>query len=241
MKQQILQVISNKKLNTTTYEMILGGQDLMHKSGQFLELSLNNFFLRRPFSIADCSENTVTLLYKVIGEGTKALSGAKRGDSFDCLTNLGNGFNSCRTQKPLLLGGGIGIAPLYKLAKDFVKKDIVPTILLGFRNCSEMFYLEEFKKLGDVIVATDDGSFGCCGNIVEALKLSVPCIDYYYACGPVVMLKALQNHCINGELSLEARMGCGFGVCMGCSIQTKNGYKRVCKEGPIFDASEVLW
>lgn len=241
MKQQVLTIISNKQLNCSTYEMILGGQDLMHKSGQFLELELDNFFLRRPFSIADCSDNTVTLLYKVLGDGTKKLSTAKCGDSFDCLTHLGNGFNFDRTQKPLLIGGGIGIAPLYKLAKDFASKNITCDILLGFRNSDEMFYIEEFAKLGNVVVATDDGSFGCCGNVVEVLKLSFPNNDYYYACGPVVMLKALQCYSHSGELSLEARMGCGFGVCMGCSIQTKNGSKRVCKEGPIFDASEVLW
>lgn len=206
-----------------------------------LELELNNFFLRRPFSIADCTDTTVTILYKVLGDGTKKLSEAKIGDSFDCLTHLGNGFNTDRTNKPLLIGGGIGIAPLYKLAKDFASKGIAPDIILGFKNCNELFYVEEFKKLGNVFVATYDGSFGCCGNVVEILKLNIPSIDYYYACGPLVMLKALQCYNSSGELSLEARMGCGFGVCMGCSIQTKNGSKRVCKEGPIFDASEVLW
>lgn len=241
MKQQTLTVISNKKLNHCTYELILGGQSLAHKSGQFLELELPNLFLRRPFSIADCTENTVTLLYKVVGEGTKELTKAKNGDTYDCLTHLGSGFDIDRTNSPLLIGGGIGIAPLYKLAKDFVQKGITPNILLGFRNDKELFYIEEFRALGNVVVGTDDGSFGCCGNVIEVLKANFTSFDYYYACGPQVMLKALQNYAQNGQLSLEARMGCGFGVCMGCSIQTTNGFKRVCKEGPVFDAEEVLW
>lgn len=241
MKQQVLSVIDNKKLNATTYELTLGGQSLNHKCGQFLELELPNFFLRRPFSIADSTDNTVTLLYKVVGVGTKELTLAKKGDTFDCLTHLGNGFDISRTKKPLLIGGGIGIAPLYKLAKDFVNMGITPEIILGFRNEKELFYIEEFKKLGKVIVGTDDGSFGCCGNVVQVLKDNISDFDYYYACGPQVMLKAMQNYSTKGQLSLEARMGCGFGVCMGCSIQTTNGFKRVCKEGPVFDAGEVIW
>ncbi len=241
MTNKQLTVLSNKKLNNCTYELILEGNDLLHESGSFMEIEIENCFLKRPFSIADSSENTITLLYKVVGVGTKALTTAKTGDTFNCLVNLGKGFLLGVIKKPLLIGGGIGAAPLYQLAKEFVAKKIPVEIILGFRNKEEIYYLEEFSKLGKVSVATDDGSFGYHGNTLGLLKDSNYDFDCYYACGPSPMLMALQNYSANGQLSLEARMGCGFGVCMGCSIKTTNGYKRVCKEGPVFDAKEVLW
>ncbi len=241
MTEKILTVIKNKQLNSCTYELILGGENLIHESGAFMEIEIDNCFLRRPFSVADSSENTLTILYKVIGVGTKALTKAKEGDTFDCLLKLGKGFVIDNVKKPLLIGGGIGAAPLYQLAKEFYLKGITPEIVLGFRNKEEGYYIEKFCKLGKVHVTTDDGSFGYPGNAIGLLESKNLEYDRYFACGPMPMLKALQNHSDNGQLSLEARMGCGFGVCMGCSIQTTNGYKRVCKEGPVFAAKEVLW
>lgn len=241
MTNKELTVISNRKLNDCTYELILGGDNLLHVSGSFMEIELDNCFLKRPFSIADSSNKTLTLLYKVVGVGTKTLTKAITGDKFNCLLNLGKGFSINNIKKPLLIGGGIGAAPLYQLAKDFVAKNIPVEIILGFRNKEEIYYLDEFSKLGNVTVATDDGSFGYHGNILGLLKSRNYDFDRYYACGPTPMLIALQAYSTDGQLSLEARMGCGFGVCMGCSIKTTNGFKRVCKEGPVFDAKEVLW
>ncbi len=240
MKQEILTVISNKKLNNTTYEMVLGGVTEEMEPGQFVEIKVPPKFLRRPFSIADFEEGRLTVLYKVVGGGTELMTKMKDGEKLDVLTGLGNLFDMSKTKKPLLIGGGIGIAPMLGLAKAFSRKGIRPTVILGFRSQSEFCCLAEFESVADVIIATDDGSYGIKGNALDALK-TLGDVDYYYACGPMVMLKAIAAYSKRGELSLEARMGCGFGACMGCSIKTTGGFKRVCKEGPVFSAEEIIY
>ncbi len=241
MKEVILEVVENINIKNDIYLLTLTGDvSEIKNSGEFAELKLNNYYLRRPISIHDVDSKTVKFLYKVLGHGTRDLTKYKKGDNIPTILGLGNGFINKDSKKPLLIGGGIGIAPLYKLAKDFNNKNIKPTIILGFKNENEVCYINEFSKLGNVIVTTDDGSFGFKGNPVAYLKENDVDFDYYYACGPQIMLKFLTLYCTNGEVSLEARMGCGFGACMGCSIETKNGVKRVCKEGPVFNASEVI-
>lgn len=211
------------------------------KAGQFVEIGLSGFYLKRPFSVAYQKDGATGILYKVAGRGTKAMSELPAGECLDVLTKLGNGFEIENSQKPLLIGGGIGIAPLYFAAKAFYEKGIRPKAVLGFRNRDEAFYIDKFQELCDVTVATDDGSLGFCANTVCALKQLKIDFDRYFACGPAPMLKALWCYAKNGQLSLEARMGCGFGACMGCTIQTIDGPKRICKEGPVFEAAELVF
>ncbi len=232
---------SNVALNKTVYEMKLTGDCSGLRCGQFVEVSLEPFFLRRPFGVADVKGDELTLIYKVVGAGTQYMTTLEKGAKLDILTRLGNGFDLSKSKSPLVIGGGIGIAPLYMLCKHFNKSGIKPNIILGYKNADELFYADKFKKLGDVTVTTDDGSAGIKGNALDALKRINVEYDFYYACGPLVMLKALANHNRNGEISLEARMGCGFGACMGCSIETVNGARRVCKDGPVFNSGEVLF
>ena len=237
MKREILSVISCRDLNAGVYELVLSGASDM-RAGQFVELSVPAFYLRRPISVADSADGVLTLLVKEAGEGTKKLRTVKSGDTVDALTDLGNGFD-LNAEKPLLVGGGIGCAPLYKLAKDFAAAGVRPTAVLGFRNATEVYYAEEFARFCDVVIATDDGSAGVRGNAVSAAE-GID-FDRFYACGPQVMLRAAAEKLVYGQVSLEARMGCGFGACMGCSIKTTKGYARVCKEGPVFEAEEVVW
>ena len=237
MKREILSVISCRDLNAGVYELVLSGASDM-RAGQFVELSVPGFYLRRPISVADSADGVLTLLVKEVGEGTKKLRTVKSGDTVDALTGLGNGFD-LNAEKPLLVGGGIGCAPLYKLAKDFAAAGVRPTAVLGFRNAAEVYYAEEFARFCDVVIATDDGSAGVRGNAVSAAE-GID-FDRFYACGPQVMLRAAAQKLRHGQVSLEARMGCGFGACMGCSIKTTKGYARVCKEGPVFEAEEVVW
>lgn len=237
MKREILSVISCRDLNAGVYELVLSGASDM-RAGQFVELSVPGFYLRRPISVADSADGVLTLLVKEAGEGTKKLRTVKSGDTVDALTCLGNGFDT-NAEKPLLVGGGIGCAPLYKLAKDFAAAGVRPTAVLGFRNAAEVYYAEEFARFCDVVIATDDGSAGVRGNAVSAAE-GID-FDRFYACGPQVMLRAAAQKLVYGQVSLEARMGCGFGACMGCSIKTTKGYARVCKEGPVFEAEEVVW
>lgn len=237
MKREILSVISCRDLNAGVYELVLSGASDM-RAGQFVELSVPGFYLRRPISVAGCADGVLTLLVKEAGEGTKKLRTVKSGDTVDALTCLGNGFD-LNAEKPLLVGGGIGCAPLYKLAKDFAAAGVRATAVLGFRNAAEVYYAEEFARFCDVVIATDDGSAGVRGNAVSAAE-GID-FDRFYACGPQVMLRAAAQKLRHGQVSLEARMGCGFGACMGCSIKTTKGYARVCKEGPVFEAEEVVW
>ena len=239
MKRELLTVKSNRKLNESVFELVLTGASPM-RAGQFAELTAEGFFLRRPISLARYEDGEAVFLIRIAGAGTAKMSLLEAGQTVDALTCLGNGFD-VSADAPLLIGGGIGCAPLYQLAREFGAKGVRPVAVLGFRTAAEAYYLDEFAAVADVTVATDDGSLGVRGNALDAVRAANIRFDRYYACGPAVMLRALAGGLGNGQLSLEARMGCGFGACMGCSIKTVSGFKRVCKEGAVFEASEILW
>ena len=242
MKNVFLKITKNEQLSKDIYLMRLEG-DLrdIKNPGEFVEVKLKDYYLRRPISVHDFSENHLDLLYKVLGHGTKDMTNLKVNEELEVLIGLGNGFDISLSKKPLLIAGGIGIAPMYALAKKFNELGIEPTIIYGTSKKDDLVLLDEFFLLGNVIVCTDDGSVGYKGNPVSYLKEHDVKFDKYYACGPQVMLKYLALLDSNGYVSLEARMGCGFGACMGCSIQTTKGPQRVCKEGPVFEASEVIF
>ena len=242
MKNVILKIKENKQLSNDIYLMKLEG-DLseIKNPGEFVEIKLDNYYLRRPISVHNYSKNELTLLYKVLGRGTNDLSKYQIGKELDVLVGLGNGFDISKSNKPLLIAGGIGIAPMYNLALKFNKLGIKPTLIYGVSRESDLVLIDEFSKICNLIICSDDGSQGFKGNVVSYLKENKIDFDKYYACGPQVMLKYLKQYSENGYVSLEARMGCGFGACMGCSIETTHGPKRVCKEGPVFEASEVLF
>ena len=240
MKKELLTVLSNEKLNGDNYIMKLSGASYM-KPGQFVEMLLPGFTLRRPFSVSDYENGILQIVYKVVGRGTEYMVDIKKGAIIDTLTGLGNGFTISPTANiHVLVGGGIGIAPLYYLAKEMHKKNLNIKVILCARSKNDLFFTEEFKKWGEVILATDDGSLGIHGNAITALEGQITSADYYYTCGPEPMLKALSKKYPNGEHSLEAIMGCGFGACMGCTIKTKQGFKRICKEGPVFNATDII-
>ena len=242
MKNVMLKILENKKISEDVYLMTLEG-DLkdIKNPGEFVEIKLDNYYLRRPISVHDFSENKLQLLYKVLGHGTKDMTKYQVNDELEVLIGLGNGFDVNKSKNPLLVAGGIGIAPMYSLAKQFNKLGIKPTLLYGVGKEKDLVLIKEFEEVANVILCTDDGSKGYKGNVVSYLKEHNVNFDYYYACGPQVMMKYLKEYSDKGYVSLEARMGCGFGACMGCSIMTTNGPKRVCKEGPVFLASEVLF
>ena len=245
MKQTFFEIESNRALTESVYEMTLKGDtSAITRPGQFVELSLEGLFLRRPISVCNYDEGKLTLIYKVVGKGTAQMAELKQGVVIDTLTGLGNGFNdSVECTHPLLIGGGVGVPPLYRLARNLIAQGKSVTVVLGFNTASEIFYKEQFEALGaKVVVATADGSEGVKGFVTDAIAQSGIEADYFYSCGPLPMLRALTSALdIDGEVSLEERMGCGFGICMGCSINTKSGAKRVCKEGPVFKKEEVLW
>lgn len=220
---------------------LVGDTKAIKNSGEFINITIPNYYLRRPISVCRYSDKSVDILYKVLGRGTKDLSTFEKGTEIDTLVGLGNGFIVKENIKPLLIGGGIGIAPLFSLADKFNEIGIKPTLIYGARSKDDIVLIEELSKIADLHICTDDGSLGFKGNVIEYLKQSNIEFDYYYACGPHKMLEFLSKAYSNGCLSLEARMGCGFGACMGCSIETTKGPKRVCKEGPVFEASEVLF
>ena len=237
-----LTIAKNIKVGKDIYLMTLvGDTKAIKNSGEFINITVPNYYLRRPISVCDFSDKHVDILYKVLGRGTKDLSTFEEGFELDCLLGLGNGFDLEKSQKPLLIGGGIGIAPMFALAKHFNKKGIKPTLVYGARSKDDIVLTEELKQYCDLIVCTDDGSLGYKGNVIECIKTSNIDFDYYYSCGPYKMLEFLSKAYSNGCVSLEARMGCGFGACMGCSIQTTQGPQRVCKEGPVFEATEVIY
>ena len=241
MKNVILEIVENKKVSHDVFLMRLKGDlSSIKNSGEFVEIKLEGYYLRRPISVSEFSSNELTILYKVLGHGTLDMTTFEVGKKLDVLVGLGNGFNLKKAKKPLLVAGGIGIAPLIGLAKRFNELGIKPTLVYGAAKEADLVLIDELKNYTDLYLTTDDGSKGFKGNPVLFLKENKIDYDYYYACGPQVMLKYLALHDQNGCVSLEARMGCGFGACMGCSIQTTNGPKRVCKEGPVFEASEVI-
>ena len=245
MQRVILTVTKNEPLTPLIYEMTLVGDvSGVTRAGQFVEIALDGLYLRRPISVCNYDEGTLTIIYKVVGKGTDLMSQMAEGTELDVLTGLGNGFDTeCDCKKPLLVGGGVGVPPLYRLTRDLVARGKEVTVVLGFNTESEIFYAEKFEQLGaKVILATADGSQGVKGFVTDAIRESGVEADYFYSCGPLPMLKALCNSLeIDGEVSLEERMGCGFGICMGCSIMTTKGAKRVCKDGPVFKKEEVIW
>lgn len=243
MKQSIFKVISNRKLADITYEMVLEGDcsDII-TPGQFVNIKLDGFFLRRPISVCNSKDNKLTIIYKVVGHGTELMANMKTGEKLDILTGLGNGYDIDKSgDKPLLIGGGAGVPPMYMLAIELLKQGKTPTVVLGFNKQSEVFYEDVFKSLGlETIVTTADGSYGVKGFVTDAIKD----VDYtyFFTCGPEPMLKAVyDNTGTSGQLSFEARMGCGFGACMGCTCETLYGNKRICKDGPVLEKEEVKW
>ena len=243
MKQSIFTIVSNEALTDSVYKMVLAGDtSAISNCGQFVNIQLDGLFLRRPISVCDYDAETLTIVYKVVGKGTEAMSKMGSGTKLDILTGLGNGYDlSLSGEKPVLLGGGVGVPPMYNLAKKLVAQGKDVTVILGFNTKSEVFYEEEFKALGArVIVCTADGSYGVKGFATTPLAE----IDYtyFYTCGPEPMLKAVYKATgTSGQMSFEERMGCGFGACMGCSCKTLTGYKRICKEGPVMKKEEILW
>ena len=243
-KRNKYKIIENTKIAFNVYKMILEGDtSYITKPGQFINIEIDGFYLRRPISVCDWDEKTITIIYKVVGNGTEKLSTYKNGETLDILTGLGNGFEISKSgEKPLLIGGGVGTPPMYGLCKKLIDKNTKPIVILGFTSYQDVFYEEEFKKLGaDVYISTNDGSYGTKGFVTDIIK-DLEEYTYYYACGPEPMLKAVYNTVnSNGELSFEERMGCGFGACMGCTCKTKYGNKRICKDGPVLEKEEIIW
>ena len=243
MKQSIFTILSNEALTDSVYKMVLGGDtSAITASGQFVNIQLTGKFLRRPISVCDYDDSTLTIVYKVVGKGTAQMSDMTAGEELDILTGLGNGYDlTLSGSKPVLLGGGVGVPPMYNLAKKLIAQGKEVSVILGFNTKSEIFYEEEFKKLGcTVTVTTVDGSYGVKGFVTTALESMD--YTYFYTCGPEPMLKAVYKTSItSGQMSFEERMGCGFGACMGCSCKTLTGYKRICKEGPVMKKEEILW
>ena len=243
MKQSIFEILSNTALTDSVYKMVLAGDtSAITAAGQFVNIQLDGMFLRRPISVCDYDEKTLTIVYKVVGKGTEAMSAMTAGKKLDILTGLGNGYDlSMSGDRPVLLGGGVGVPPMYNLAKKLPAQSKEVTVILGFNTKSEIFYEEEFKNLGcNVIVATADGSYGVKG--FATTPLADLHYTYFYTCGPEPMLKAVYKAtATSGQMSFEERMGCGFGACMGCSCKTLTGYKRICKDGPVMKKEEILW
>lgn len=241
MKQGIYKIIQNVPLTDNVMLMKLAGDTEGVACGQFINIKLDGLYLRRPISVCDCEDGVITIIYKVVGKGTKQMQDMKEGD-LDVLTGLGNGYNtSVSGDNPLLLGGGVGVPPLYMLAKKLIAEGKKVSVVLGFNTKSEVFYEDEFRALGaTVTVTTADGSYGTKGFVTDAMGD----IDYsyFYTCGPEPMLKAIYNVSkTSGQLSFEERMGCGFGACMGCSCKTLYGNKRICKDGPVLVKEEIIW
>lgn len=241
-KQNIYKVLSNTALTKDVYKMILAGDtQYITAPGQFINIKLDGKFLRRPISVCDYDEKSITIIYKVVGEGTAQMKDIQPGESLDILTGLGNGYDISKSTKPLLIGGGVGVPPMYNLAKTLIADGQKPTVVLGFNTASEVFYEKEFKALGaDTYVTTVDGSYGIKGFVTDAMANLE--YDYFYTCGPLPMFKAVYNATeTSGQFSFEERMGCGFGACMGCSCKTKYGNKRICKDGPVLVKEEIIW
>lgn len=241
-KQNKYKILSNEPLTKDVYKMVLEGDtEYITAPGQFINIALDGKYLRRPISVCDYDEDCITIIYKVVGEGTEQMSALKIGTVLDVLTGLGNGYDISKSTKPLLIGGGVGVPPMYNLAKTLIANGQVPTVILGFNAADEVFFEQEFKALGcDVFVTTADGSYGIKGFVTDAL-VGID-FDYFYTCGPLPMFKAIYNAVDkDGQFSFEERMGCGFGACMGCSCKTKYGNKRICKDGPVLEKEEIIW
>ena len=243
MYQGIYKVKENTALTDCVYKMVLEGDTTaLTAPGQFINITVEGCYLKRPISVFDWDDETISIIYKVVGEGTEKMSKWSVGTECDCLTGLGNGFSPVRSgEKPLLIGGGVGIPPLYGLCKRLVAEGKKPTVILGFNTGKEIFCNNDFEALGvRTIVTTVDGSVGVKGFVTDAMKDLE--YTYFYTCGPMPMFRAIEKTAIgSGEYSFEERMGCGFGACMGCSCKTKYGSKRICKDGPVLTREEIVW
>lgn len=243
MKQEIFKIVSQESIARDVMRMMLSGNtDGITASGQFVNIKLDGFYLRRPISVCDYELGRLTLIYKIVGEGTRAMSHYPNGTELDVLIGLGNGYDtSLSGDTPLLIGGGVGVPPMYHLCRRLTEEGKHPTVILGFNSKEDAFYQAEFEALGaKVYVTTVDGSLGIQGFVTDAMKdISY---TYFYTCGPEPMLKAVYNaSATSGQFSFEERMGCGFGACMGCSCKTKYGNKRICKDGPVLTKEEIIW
>lgn len=245
MKQGLFSITQNEKIAQSVYKMRLSGDtSAIKKAGQFVNIKLDGFFLRRPISVCDYTAEELLIIYKVVGKGTEKMSAMEKGEQLDILTGLGNGYDlTVKTERPVLIGGGVGVPPLYKLAKELKKQDKRVSVILGFNSENEIFFEDEFKEIADrVLICTADGSYGIKGFVTDAVK-DID-FDYFFTCGPEPMFKALESTIdknISGQLSFEQRMGCGFGACMGCSCKTLTGNKRICREGPVLFREEIIW
>ena len=243
MKQSIFTIKENVALTSNVYKMLLQGDTSdVTNCGQFVNVKLDGLFLRRPISVCDCEGDILTLIYKVVGAGTEQMAKMGVGETLDVLTGLGNGYDtSVSGDAPMLLGGGVGVPPMYMLCKKLIKEGKKVSVVLGFNTKDEIFYENEFRALGaEVAVTTVDGSYGTKGFVTDVMKDAD--YSYFYTCGPEPMLKAIyKTSTTSGQFSFEERMGCGFGACMGCSCKTITGYKRICKEGPVLEKEEILW
>ena len=245
MKQGLFSITQNEKIAQSVYKMRLSGDtSAIKKAGQFVNIKLDGFFLRRPISVCDYTAEELLIIYKVVGKGTEKMSAMEKGEQLDILTGLGNGYDlTVKTEKPVLIGGGVGVPPLYKLSKELKKQGKRVSVILGFNSEKEIFFEEEFKEIADrVLICTADGSYGIKGFVTDAVK-DID-FDYFFTCGPEPMFKALESTIdkgISGQLSFEQRMGCGFGACMGCSCKTLTGNKRICREGPVLFREEIIW
>ena len=243
MTQGIYEILSNEKIALNVYKMILcGDTSAITASGQFVNLKLDGKFLRRPISICDYDDKTITIIYKVVGTGTEQMCEMSAGEKIDILVGLGNVYNLDKSgDRPLLLGGGVGVPPMYNLCKKLIEQGKKVSVVLGFNTKEEVFLEEDFKALGaDVTVTTADGSYGIKGFVTDAMKE----IDYtyFFTCGPMPMFKAIEATAVtSGQYSFEERMGSGFGACMGFSCKTKYGNKRICKDGPVLEREEIIW
>ena len=242
MNKSLYTIAENTLLAPKTYRLVLAGK--ADAEGEFVDIAIPGFYLRRPLSVCDREDGRLTVVYKVVGEGTKTLSQMQPGTKLEVLTGLGNGFHpeACR-EEALLVGGGLGVPPLYLLAKELKARGKKVTAVLGFNKAGEIILAEEFRAVCDeVLLSTADGSAGVKGFVTDAIAAARPSYDFFYTCGPMVMMKVVCGTLEGpGEASLEERMGCGAGFCYGCSIQTKNGPRRVCKDGPVFKKEELLW
>lgn len=243
MNQVMMKITDNKKIDEKTYFMSLEGDtSAITKPGQFINIKLDGFFLRRPISVCDCENGKLSIIYKVVGNGTKEMSELPVGAELDILSGLGNGYDTSKSGDcPVLIGGGVGVPPMYLLCKKLVSEGKKATVILGFNSEKEVFGVDEFKATGaEVYVTTADGSVGTKGFVTDVLKN----LDYtyFYTCGPMPMFKAIESIAkTSGQYSFEERMGCGFGACMGCTCKTKYGNKRICKDGPILEREEIVW
>lgn len=243
MRQDVFEIVTNQELAPNVYEMVLRGSSTEDCTpGRFVQLKLDSFYLRRPISVCDAEDGKLTLVYKTVGRGTEAMAQYECGKRIDVLTGLGNGYDLDKSgDRPLLIGGGAGVPPMYLLARRLMEQGKKPAVILGFNKAEEIFYAERFRALGiETIIATADGSVGVKGFVTDAMEG----LDYTYtyACGPEPMLKAVYSRAAtSGEYSFEERMGCGFGACMGCTCETKYGNKRICKDGPVLTKEEIVW